>query len=99
MGARNRTGFVCLPLVLVVYPGIHGLLTLGLLDVDSRSGALYCQMCDDIVWDPTFEEMRLKKIGTGTFSSQLPPLPLNPWLALISVLTSPLPPYRPKAQT
>lgn len=26
-------------------------------------------MCDDIVWDPTFEELRLKKIGTGTFSS------------------------------
>jgi ubiquitin carboxyl-terminal hydrolase 22/27/51 len=39
--------------------------------VDSRSGALYCQMCDDIVWDPTFEELRLKKIGTGTFSSTL----------------------------
>ncbi|KAH6614738.1 ubiquitin carboxyl-terminal hydrolase-like protein [Chaetomium sp. MPI-SDFR-AT-0129] len=38
--------------------------------VDSRSGALYCQMCDDIVWDPTFEEMRLKKIGTGTFSNR-----------------------------
>jgi hypothetical protein len=26
-------------------------------------------MCDDIVWDPTFEELRLKKLGTGTFSS------------------------------
>ncbi|KAL2151585.1 hypothetical protein VTH82DRAFT_6683 [Thermothelomyces myriococcoides] len=38
--------------------------------VDSKSGALYCQMCDDIVWDPTFEELRLKKIGTGTFSSR-----------------------------
>ncbi|KAL2139859.1 hypothetical protein VTI28DRAFT_4622 [Corynascus sepedonium] len=38
--------------------------------VDSRSGALYCQMCDDIVWDPTFEELRLKKIGTGTFSNR-----------------------------
>lgn len=38
-------------------------------DVDSRSGALYCQMCDDIVWDPTIEDLRLKKIGTGTFTS------------------------------
>jgi hypothetical protein len=48
--------------------GIRGLLTWR-ADVDSRSGALYCQMCDDIVWDPTFEELRLKKLGTGTFSS------------------------------
>ncbi|KAK3320069.1 ubiquitin carboxyl-terminal hydrolase-like protein [Cercophora scortea] len=37
--------------------------------VDSRSGGVYCQMCDDIVWDPTFEELRLRKIGTGTFST------------------------------
>lgn len=35
--------------------------------VESRSGALYCQMCDDIVWDPTFEDLRLKKLGTGSF--------------------------------
>jgi ubiquitin carboxyl-terminal hydrolase 22/27/51 len=27
-------------------------------------------MCDDLVWDPTFEELRLKKMGTGTFSSE-----------------------------
>ncbi|KAL1846678.1 hypothetical protein VTK73DRAFT_239 [Phialemonium thermophilum] len=38
--------------------------------VDSRSGALYCQMCDDLVWDPTLEDLRVKKIGTGTFSSR-----------------------------
>ncbi|KAK3313921.1 ubiquitin carboxyl-terminal hydrolase-like protein [Apodospora peruviana] len=37
--------------------------------VDSRSGSLYCQMCDDIVWDPTIEELRLRKIGTGTFTT------------------------------
>ncbi|EGS19417.1 ubiquitin carboxyl-terminal hydrolase-like protein [Thermochaetoides thermophila DSM 1495] len=37
--------------------------------VESRSGALYCQMCDDIVWDPTFEELRIRKMGTGTFSA------------------------------
>ncbi|KAK0724807.1 ubiquitin carboxyl-terminal hydrolase-like protein [Lasiosphaeris hirsuta] len=37
--------------------------------VDSRSGALYCQMCDDIVWDPTFEDLRLTKIGTGSFTA------------------------------
>ncbi len=39
-------------------------------DVDSRSGALYCHMCDDYVWDPTLEELRLRKIGTGSFSSK-----------------------------
>jgi len=27
-------------------------------------------MCDDLVWDPTFEELRLKKLGTGTFSNR-----------------------------
>ncbi|KAK4664493.1 uncharacterized protein QC763_506030 [Podospora pseudopauciseta] len=37
--------------------------------VDSRSAALYCQMCDDMVYDPTFEELRLKKLGTSTFSN------------------------------
>ncbi|KAK3384793.1 ubiquitin carboxyl-terminal hydrolase-like protein [Podospora didyma] len=37
--------------------------------VDSRSGALYCQMCDDLVWDSTLEDLRLRKFGTGTFSS------------------------------
>ncbi|TPX09578.1 uncharacterized protein E0L32_009179 [Thyridium curvatum] len=37
--------------------------------VDSRSGALYCQMCDDYVWDPTLEDLRLRKIGTGSFST------------------------------
>lgn len=36
--------------------------------VNSRCGALYCQMCDDIVWDPTLEELRLRKITSGTFS-------------------------------
>jgi ubiquitin carboxyl-terminal hydrolase 22/27/51 len=37
-------------------------------DVESRSGSLYCQICDDLVWDPTLEELRLRKIGTGSFS-------------------------------
>lgn len=46
--------------------GFPGLADFG-PDVESRSGALYCQMCDDIVWDPTFEELRLRKMGTGTF--------------------------------
>ncbi|KKA27211.1 hypothetical protein TD95_002101 [Thielaviopsis punctulata] len=36
--------------------------------VDSRSGVLYCHMCDDLVYDPTLEELRLLKQGTGTFS-------------------------------
>jgi ubiquitin carboxyl-terminal hydrolase 22/27/51 len=38
--------------------------------VESRSGSLYCQICDDLVWDPTFEELRLRKIGTGSFSGR-----------------------------
>jgi len=37
-------------------------------DVDSRAGTLYCQMCDDIVWDPTLEELRLSKSGGHSFS-------------------------------
>lgn len=36
--------------------------------VESRSGALYCQMCDDFVWDPTLEDLRTRKYGTGSFS-------------------------------
>lgn len=38
--------------------------------VDSRSGALFCQFCEDFVWDPTLEELRVRKIGTGSFSSR-----------------------------
>lgn len=39
-------------------------------DVESRTGALYCQMCDDFIWDPTLEDLRTRKYGTGTFSSK-----------------------------
>ena len=39
-----------------------------LTDIESRSGSLYCQICDDIVWDPTLEELRVRKVGTGSFS-------------------------------
>ena len=28
-------------------------------------------MCDDFVWDPTLEDLRMRKIGTGSFSSRL----------------------------
>ncbi|KAG7117492.1 ubiquitin carboxyl-terminal hydrolase 8 like protein [Verticillium longisporum] len=38
--------------------------------VDSRSGTLYCQICDDLVWDPTLEDLRVRKMGTGTFSNR-----------------------------
>ena len=38
--------------------------------VESRSGTLYCQMCDDFVWDPTLEELRIRKMGTGSFSGK-----------------------------
>lgn len=30
-------------------------------------------MCDDFVWDPTLEDLRNRKIGTGTFSCMLQP--------------------------
>ncbi|SPO05086.1 related to ubiquitin-specific protease 22 [Cephalotrichum gorgonifer] len=35
--------------------------------VDSRTGLLYCQMCDDLIWDPTLEELRIRKMGTASF--------------------------------
>lgn len=38
--------------------------------VDSRTGALFCQFCEDFVWDPTLEELRVRKMGTGSFSSK-----------------------------
>ncbi|KAG7136402.1 ubiquitin carboxyl-terminal hydrolase 8 like protein [Verticillium longisporum] len=41
-----------------------------ILHVDSRSGTLYCQICDDLVWDPTLEDLRVRKMGTGTFSNR-----------------------------
>jgi len=31
---------------------------------------LFCQMCNDFVYDPTLEELRVRKLGTGTFSSK-----------------------------
>jgi len=41
-----------------------------IVDVESRTGGLYCQMCDDFVWDPTLEELRMRKYGTGLFNGQ-----------------------------
>ncbi|KAK6069608.1 ubiquitin carboxyl-terminal hydrolase 2 [Seiridium cupressi] len=38
--------------------------------VDSRTGSFYCHLCEDFVWDPTLEELRVKKIGTGTFTGR-----------------------------
>jgi ubiquitin carboxyl-terminal hydrolase 22/27/51 len=38
---------------------------IGGVDVESRSGCLYCQMCDDFVFDPTLEDLRLRKSGKG----------------------------------
>lgn len=35
--------------------------------VESKSGSLFCQLCEDLVWDPTLEEVRIRKLGTGTF--------------------------------
>ncbi|RKU44459.1 hypothetical protein DL546_001517 [Coniochaeta pulveracea] len=38
--------------------------------VDSRSGAIFCQMCDDFVWDPTLEDLRVRRIAGGTFNNR-----------------------------
>ncbi|KAI0474260.1 ubiquitin carboxyl-terminal hydrolase [Xylaria cf. heliscus] len=38
--------------------------------VDSRNGSLFCQFCEDFVWDPTLEDLRIRKMGTGSFSSR-----------------------------
>ncbi|KAI0857547.1 ubiquitin carboxyl-terminal hydrolase [Xylaria cubensis] len=38
--------------------------------VDSRNGSLFCQFCEDFVWDPTLEELRIRKMGTGSFSNR-----------------------------
>jgi hypothetical protein len=43
--------------------GVSGLI--GAVDVESRNGCLYCQMCDDFVFDPTLEDLRLRKSGKG----------------------------------
>lgn len=68
MEARSHTGSVshCQVIVLLQEASV----TDCRLDVDSRSGSLYCQMCDDFVWDPTLEDLRMRKIGTGSFSSK-----------------------------
>ncbi|KAG9229858.1 hypothetical protein BJ875DRAFT_176361 [Amylocarpus encephaloides] len=36
--------------------------------VESRNGCLYCQMCDDFVFDPTLEDLRLRKSGRGSYT-------------------------------
>jgi hypothetical protein len=55
-------------------------------DVDSRTGYVYCQMCDDLIWDPTFEELRIRKMGTASFWGSLsiprPAAPLSPRVRL-----------------
>ncbi|KAI0097452.1 ubiquitin carboxyl-terminal hydrolase [Nemania sp. FL0031] len=38
--------------------------------VDSRNGSLFCQFCEDYVWDPTLEDLRIRKMGTGSFSNR-----------------------------
>ncbi|SZF03945.1 unnamed protein product [Blumeria hordei] len=35
--------------------------------VESRTGTVFCQLCNDFIWDPTLEEMRILKFGTGMF--------------------------------
>ncbi|EPE26946.1 Cysteine proteinase [Glarea lozoyensis ATCC 20868] len=43
----------------------HGRETSHRFYVESRNGCLYCQMCDDFVFDPTLEDLRLRKSGKG----------------------------------
>lgn len=65
MAWKLSTAFVCA--VVVYMPGVE---KLTLLDVESRNGYLFCQMCNDFVFDPTLEGLRLRKIGTGSFSCE-----------------------------
>ncbi|TVY33909.1 putative ubiquitin carboxyl-terminal hydrolase [Lachnellula subtilissima] len=46
----------------------HGAKTGHRIYVESRNGCLYCQMCEDFVWDPTLEELRLRKSEFGSFT-------------------------------
>ncbi|KAH8590918.1 hypothetical protein B0O99DRAFT_520500 [Bisporella sp. PMI_857] len=46
----------------------HGEETKHRIYIESRSGAVYCQMCNDFVWDPTLEDLRTRRYGTGSFS-------------------------------
>lgn len=65
--------------------------------IDSRSGSLFCHMCDDFVWDPTLEDLRNRKIDTGTFSSKtvflLSLLTINVHAGLPSSRTVPVCPH------
>ncbi|RDL30436.1 Ubiquitinyl hydrolase 1 [Venustampulla echinocandica] len=46
----------------------HGTETCHRFYVESRNGCLFCQMCDDFIWDPTLEDLRLRKSGKGSFT-------------------------------
>ncbi|RDW73872.1 hypothetical protein BP5796_07314 [Coleophoma crateriformis] len=49
---------------------IHGTETKHRFYVESKTGGLFCQMCDDFIFDPTLEELRMRKFGTGSFSTR-----------------------------
>jgi len=46
-------------------------------------------MCDDFVWDPTLEDLRLRKIGTGSFSGMFCPCSVSPATETPGQLTRP----------
>lgn len=48
----------------------HGKTTSHRFYVDSKNGSLFCQMCNDYVYDPTLEELRIRKYGTGSLSAR-----------------------------
>lgn len=56
-----------------VAKNLGGALLILVVDVESRTGSLFCQMCNDFVWDPTLEDLRLQKLSTGSFSSMQAP--------------------------
>lgn len=49
------------------------------LDVESRKGHVFCNMCKDFVFDPTLEALRTKKVETGSFAGcQFATYPVHP---------------------
>ncbi|CAN8105013.1 unnamed protein product [Discula destructiva] len=68
-----NSNYLCLQCTLVINESEieeHGNLKSHRFFVESRTGSLYCQMCEDFVWDPTLEELRNRKIDSGTFSTR-----------------------------
>lgn len=54
---------------LSIRPGTYHRLTYPFEAVESRSGCIYCRLCNDFVYDPEFEKLRIQH---AFFTSKLP---------------------------